>query len=156
MRRADREITDQAHIDAIIRRGRYVTIALIDGSEPYAVPLSYGFDEVARRLYFHVAHEGRKLRAIAANPRACGSIVIDHGYRVGACEHPFESVVVFGTMRVVSDPDEKRHAILTLVRHLEPDPEAYWESRSWRLEERIDGFTALCLDIESASAKRGS
>jgi nitroimidazol reductase NimA-like FMN-containing flavoprotein (pyridoxamine 5'-phosphate oxidase superfamily) len=155
MRRTDREIGDPAHVESILTRGRFCTIALTDGEEPYAVTLSYGYDAPAGRLYFHVAHEGHKLDVIAGNPRTCATVVIDGGYIPGECEHPFESAVLRGTMRVVDDDAEKRHAIEVLVRHLEPDPEGYWASRSWALEERLGGFTALCLDIEEVTAKQG-
>ena len=155
MRRSDREIVDPARIRSILERGRFITLALIDGDEPYAVVLSYGLDYAASRLYFHVARAGHKLDLIAANPRVCGSIVIEEGYTEGECEHPFESAIVRGALRVVGDPNEKRHAIGTLVNHLEPDPDGYWSSRSWNLDSRIDGFTALALEIESITAKEG-
>jgi hypothetical protein len=58
-------------------------------------------------------------------------------------------------MRVVSDPAEKLTAIRTLVDHLEADPQEYWSTRSWTLEQRLGGFSALCLEIESVTAKAG-
>lgn len=155
MRRSDREITEPAKIDEILRNGRYVAIALADGDKPYVVTLSYGYDSTAARLYFHAAHEGRKLDVIARNPRACATVVLDDGYTVGECEHPFRSVVLAGTMRVVEDADEKLHAIHTLVAHLEPDAAGYWESRPWALEQRLGGFAVLAFDIETRSAKTG-
>ncbi len=155
MRRTDREITDRDEILALLRAGRFVTFALVDDGAPYAVTLSYGFDPSAMRLYFHAAHTGRKIDAITREPRACGTVIIDHGYTVGECEHPFESVVMHGTLRVATAEDEKRRAIETLVEHLEPDPEGYWASRPWRIEERLAGFSALVFEIESLSAKRG-
>lgn len=155
MRRTDRAIIDAEHIERILRQGRWTAIALTDGLEPYVVTLSYGYDAESRRLYFHVAPEGRKLDVIARCARACATVVLDGGYANGECEHPFESAVVHGTMRIVTDPDEKRHAIETLVAHLEEDPDAYWASRSWRLDDRMAGFTALSLHIESVTAKRG-
>lgn len=156
MRRADRQITDRDHIERIIGRGRYIMLALIDGVEPYAVTLSYGYDAGASRLYFHTAHDGHKLDVISLNPRTCGTIVLDGGYTQGECEHPYESAVVRGTLRVVESAEEKERAIHVLVDHLEQSPDAYWSSRSWALDERLGGFSALCLDIESITAKRGS
>lgn len=156
LRRTDREITDPVWIESILERGRYCTFALVDGGEPYVVTLSYGYDAAARRLYFHTAHEGHKRDVIAAEPRACGTVIIDSGYMEGACEHPFESVVLRGRMRPVTDDAEKLHAIHTLVNHLEPDPETYWASRPWKLEDRIRGFSALAFEIESVTAKQGS
>ncbi len=155
MRRTDRRVADPLEIDRILRTGRYVTVGLAREGEPYVVTLSYGFDDVERRLYFHVAHEGMKLDIIAENPRACATVVLDGGYTTGECEHPFESIVMRGTMRVVDDAEEKLHAIRTLVNHLEDEPAEYWASRSWELEQRLGGFRALALDIESFDAKRG-
>jgi hypothetical protein len=52
-------------------------------------------------------------------------------------------------------PSEKRHAIEVLVNHLEDDPAGYWASRTWNLEDRLKGFTALCFEIEDTTAKQG-
>ncbi len=119
------------------------------------VSLSYGYDAAANTLFFHVAHEGYKLDVITRNPRACGTVVVDGGYSQGECEHPFESVVMRGSMRVLRTVDEKRHAIEILVASLEDDPSGYWASRAWALEGRLESFTALAFDIESIDAKEG-
>ena len=156
LRRKDREITDAEAIERILREGAYTTIALTSVDGPYAVTLSYGYDADARRLYFHVAHDGRKLDMIAADPRACATVVAESGYTQGECEHPYRSVVMFGTMRVVTEPAEKLHAIHTLVNHLEDDPEAYWASRPWKLDDRLKSFSALCFEIDSLTAKQGT
>lgn len=156
MRRQDRAITDSDVIEALLTKGAYATIALVDGEEPYLVTLSYGYAPSPRRLYFHVANEGRKLDIIARNPRACATIIVEGGYTDGECEHPFQSLVIFGSIRRVSDPAEKLEAIHTLVDHLESDPQAYWSSRSWALGQRLGGFSALCLDIEEITGKAGA
>jgi len=155
LRRRDRQITDPTEIDSILTRGRFVTLGLVDGDEPYVVTLSYGLDAAAERLYFHVAHEGHKMDVIASNPRACGTVIVEDGYTHGECEHPFESVIIRGALRVVTDEAEKLHAIHTLVEHLEDDPGAYWESRTWSLQDRMGGFTALALEVEHITGKRG-
>lgn len=156
LRRTDREITDPEAVSRILRDGRYATVALGGEDGPYAVTLSYGHDVEASRLYFHVAHAGRKLDMIAADPRACATVVNDRGYNAGECEHHYESIVLFGRMRLVETAEEKLHAIHTLVSHLEPDPDGYWSSRSWTLEQRIGGFSALAFEIEHLTAKAGS
>lgn len=155
MRRTDRAITDTETIERIIRDGKYTVIALAGDDGPYAVTLSYGYDAENRRLYFHAAHQGRKIELITRDPRACATVVVEHGYTQGECEHPFESVVMFGRMRVVDDADEKLHAIHILVEHLEDDAEGYWASRSWQLADRLKGFSALVFEIEEMTAKRG-
>lgn len=53
---------------AILRRHRLCTLSVVDGDEPYAVPLFYGFDGTT--LHLGLA-EGRKTRALDVNPRVC-------------------------------------------------------------------------------------
>lgn len=155
IRRKDREIADKGAIESILRRGRYATFALTDDGAPYVVSLSYGYDACGRCLYFHVAHEGRKLDVIRRDGRACGTVVIDHGYTQGECEHPFESVVMDGHFSVIEDEEEKKHALQVLVGHLEQDASGYWESRGLDEERHYRRFTALCFHIEGLSAKQG-
>ena len=67
MRRGEREIKDRAEIDAVMRRCRVCRLGLCDGNEPYIVPICFGYDGQA--LYFHCAHEGRKIDIIRTNNR---------------------------------------------------------------------------------------
>jgi len=154
LRRTDREITDPAHIDRLLSSARFCTIALCDGEEPYAVTLSCGFDAERRRLCFHVAREGRKLDLVARNPRACATVVADLGYKSGECAHPYESVVVFGTMHLIEDAEDKRLAMRALLAQLEPG-EGSWEAFDLENRARFDSFEMLALDIERATAKAG-
>ena len=40
--RREREVTDPQAIQAILDKGQIVHIAMIDGDEPYLVPMNYG------------------------------------------------------------------------------------------------------------------
>lgn len=157
VRRHDREVTEPAEIEAILRDGRWVTIGLADGAEPYVVTLSYGYDADRRRLCFHAASKGRKLDIIARNPRACATVVRDLGYNEGACEQPFESVVMTGTMRVLTDVEESRVAMRTLATHLEgaAGAHAVWERNGLDSDSAFRLLRVLVFDIDSVSAKRG-
>lgn len=157
LRRTDREITDPARIDSLLAEGRAATVGLVDGDAPYVVTLSYGFDAERNRLCFHVARAGRKLDIIERSPKACVSVVIDHGYSEGRCEHPFSSVVMEGTMRVVEDPDDAREAMRTLIGHLESDEHAaeIWERHSLDGDATYRTLKMLVFDIESRTAKEG-
>ena len=63
MRRADRQVTDVCALREIMQRCDAVTLALAGGA-PYAVPVSFGYEEEDGRfsLYLHCAMEGEKLR----------------------------------------------------------------------------------------------
>ena len=153
MRRKDREIVDAVTIDGILAGGRYATIALV-GESPYLVTLSYGYDPELKRLCFHVAHEGKKLERIAADPRGCATVIDDLGYKTGECAHPFRSVVAFGRFRLVSDPADARRAMRTLLMQLERNDDAWGEMR---LDDaaRFQRFSVLVFEIDACTAKQG-
>ena len=157
LRRHDLQITDPAEIDRILLGARYATIALVDGDQPYAVTLSCGYDAGHTRLCFHVAPQGRKLDIIAANPSACVTVVGDLGYKVGECAHPYESVVMFGRMRLLEDPDDVRAAMRALVEQLEsPQAEAeIWERNALDTPEALRRFRMLVFEIDELTAKSG-
>ncbi len=157
LRRTDREITDPASIDALLSQGRMATVGLVDEGDPYVVTLSYGYDAERRRLCFHVARAGRKLDVIERSPRACVSVVIEHGYSEGRCEHPFSSVVMEGTMRVVGDSDDARAAMRTLIGQLESPEHAaeIWERHSLDGDATYRTLKMLVFDVDSLTAKEG-
>ena len=156
LRRADRELADARDVESVLRRGRYATVGLVHDGAPYEVSLSYGYDADRRALYFHVAREGRKLDAIAADPRACATVVIDHGYQAGECKQPYESVVIDGTMSVVDDPAERRRGMRVLIGHLEGEPDTLWKQHHLDQDEPYEGMRVARLDIESITGKTGS
>jgi uncharacterized protein len=157
LRRHDLEITDSAEIDRILSSARQATIALADGEQPYLVTLSPGYDPARNRLCFHVALKGRKLDIIAANPLACATVVSDLGYEAGKCEHPYESVVLFGRMRVLEDPDDIRVAMLTLINQLESaeNGAAIWARNNLDTDGALTRFRMLVFEIDAATAKSG-
>lgn len=157
IRRTDREITDAAEIDRLLSRARYATIALADGDQPYVVTLSCGFDAASSRLCFHVAPEGRKLDVIARNPKACATVIADLGYKSGECAHPFESVVMTGTMRLLEDPEDVRTGMRVLIGQLESAEEAETVFARNNLDsaDGLKRFRLLVFQIEDLIAKRG-
>ena len=66
MRRAKQRLSPEESL-AILEKGSSGVLALWDGEEPYAVPLSYVYHE--GKLYFHCARAGRKLEAARVCPR---------------------------------------------------------------------------------------
>ena len=152
-RRADREITDPAEHARILKAGKYAIIAMADANEPYIVTLNYGYDAPNARLYFHCAIEGLKLDILTRNENVCATVIEDHGYRVGECEHAFSSLVIRGKMRLVADLDDKKHGLDVLLRHLEPDPDPI-RARNIKDDASYDKVGILRLDIEMMSGKQ--
>jgi nitroimidazol reductase NimA-like FMN-containing flavoprotein (pyridoxamine 5'-phosphate oxidase superfamily) len=92
----------------VLARQRMCVVSVVDGTEPYAVPVFYGFD--GDDLYLGVA-EGRKTRALDVNARVY--IVVTE---VGPGD-AWRSVAVSGRARMLVQPDERQEAIAVLVAH---------------------------------------
>lgn len=97
-----------AECRAVLARQRLCIVSVVDGTEPYAVPVYYGFD--GDDLYLGVA-EGRKTRALDVNARVY--VVVTE---VGPSD-AWRSVAVAGLARTLVDRDERQHAIDVLVAH---------------------------------------
>ena len=84
----------------VLRKGTSGVLAVSgDDGYPYAVPLSYVYDD--GRLFFHCAPSGHKLDAIAGNEKA-SFCVIDQDHVVPE-EYTtyYRSVIAFGRARVL-------------------------------------------------------
>lgn len=73
MRRTDREVTDPEKIQDIVNRCTCCRIGFNDIGEVYIVPLNFGYQKNGDTyvVYFHGAHEGRKIDLIKKNPKVC-------------------------------------------------------------------------------------
>ena len=150
MRRTDREIADPAQIAEIMRCCDAVCIAFA-GDEPYAVPMSFGFEERDGRfaLFLHGAPEGEKWararkdnRAAFVMYRTMGAI---EGDTACATSVAYESVCGSGTLHELTGED-KRWGLEVLMAHIAPgrtlpfDVAMMQKTAVWRLDvERISG-----------------
>jgi nitroimidazol reductase NimA-like FMN-containing flavoprotein (pyridoxamine 5'-phosphate oxidase superfamily) len=155
LRRADRALTERDELLSVLRRGRTVTVAMCHDGEPYLVTLSYGYDEERNALYAHMATTGRKIDALAVDPRVCATVVVDGGYQHGECTHLYESVVLTGSMSLVTDPDEARHGMRVLLGHQEDDWGDIWERQALDREETWRRLRVARLDVEGITGKAG-
>ena len=150
MRRKDREITDREDIDRIIRGAQVCRVALAVDSEPYIVPLSFGYDGEA--FYFHTARRGRKIDMIAANPRVCFELEGDVETSpdpVDACDWglAYESVVGYGTVSESTSREEKAHGLDQIM--------VQYSGREWGFEAaNLDDVRVWRLAVESVTGKR--
>jgi nitroimidazol reductase NimA-like FMN-containing flavoprotein (pyridoxamine 5'-phosphate oxidase superfamily) len=124
MRRQDKEITDSAAIDDIIRRASVCRLAVSENDRPYVVPLCFGYND--NTLYFHSANEGRKLGVLAKNNNVCFEMDIDHEVVKGdlacTCGMNYRSVIGFGKAVLVDDLDAKREAFGIIMGHYAAGP----------------------------------
>jgi len=149
MRRKDKQIGDREQIDAIIRSAQVCRLAMIDGTEPYLVPLSFGYD--GRAIYFHSATEGRKVEALRRNARVC--FEIDTGVELirgaSSCQWGmrYASVIGYGDAVFISDAEAKRRALALIMAH-------YGEGLHSFPEKELARTLVFRVDIEQLAAKR--
>lgn len=106
---------DDAECRDVLAKQRLCVLAMVDGDEPYAVPVYYGFD--GETMYLGVA-EGRKTSVLDRNPRVCVT-VSEPGPR-----DSWRSVLVAGVARAITDADERARAIEVMMRHNRRDDRA--------------------------------
>jgi nitroimidazol reductase NimA-like FMN-containing flavoprotein (pyridoxamine 5'-phosphate oxidase superfamily) len=154
MRRKEKEITEKSILTDILKKGKYTTISMCRGNEPYIVTLSYGYDPSKNSLYFHCANEGLKLDFVKENSEICATIIEDKGYKMNECSHAYRSVVIRGRMHVVEDLNGKKHGFDILINHLEDKPEKL-KKRLFKTDEPYKTTNILRLDIEDIQGKEG-
>lgn len=120
MRRKDRLLTEQ-EARAVLQKGNYGVLATVNTArEPYGVPLSYAVMNDA--VYIHCAKTGEKIDNMAANPEVSFTVVGDiRAVFDGGFTTNYESCIVFGKAREVTDPKEKRGAFLAMVMKYLPE-----------------------------------
>ena len=149
MRRGRQALSPQ-ECAAVLERGSSGVLAVSgDDGYPYAVPLSYVFYD--GKIYFHCALTGHKLDAI----RRCDKVsfcVIDQDIVVPE-EYAtrYRSVIAFGTIRVLEDPEQIRTAIRALADKYSPVGE---ELREAEIDRFWSALAVLELEIEHLSGKQ--
>jgi len=147
MRRSKQQLSPE-DTHAVLERCSHGVLACADDEGyPYAVPLSYVYDD--GRLYFHSAQAGHKLDAIAREPRVSFAVV-DQDTVVGA-EYTtyFRSAIVFGRARI-AEGDERTRALEALVHKCAGDkPE---EARAAELV-RCTRCCVVAIDVQHITGK---
>ncbi len=120
--RREREVTDINEIRAILDKGKIVHVGMIDGDEPYVVPMNYGYtlENGVLSLYLHGALKGRKLDVIKENPKVFIEIDCDIVPFEGqtACHYgiTYASVMGLGKAEIIEDIEEKKEAMTFLMK----------------------------------------
>ena len=147
---AKRQALSETDCSDILKRGTSGVLALMgDGGYPYAVPMSYVYD--GEKLYFHCAKSGHKLDAIAGNPKASFCVVDRDQVVPEEYTTYFRSVIVFGTMRIIEEEQEKRTAVEKLALKYAPEDSA--QNRGAAIEKDWKPLCMLELTPEHITGK---
>ena len=152
MRRKKQRLSAEA-CEAILAEGTSGVLAVDgDGGYPYAVPLSYVYQD--GKLFFHCAKSGHKLDAVRRNPRASFCVIGQDRVVPEEYTSYFRSVIVFGTIRVLEEEREIRTAVRSLaVKYAPEDSE---ENRERAIQKEYSALCMLELTAEHITGKEAN
>ena len=152
MTRRERQVTDVNEIIKILDKAKVLHLGLVDGDEPYVVPMNYGYEFVDKKpvFYLHGARQGRKLDVIRANPKAFAELECDIVPFEGevACKYgiTYASVMARGKAVIVEDVQEKMHALTVLMKTQ--------TGKDFEFNEKLVSVVSVIkIDVEEFTAK---
>ncbi|MHA2385891.1 MAG: pyridoxamine 5'-phosphate oxidase family protein [Candidatus Thorarchaeota archaeon] len=154
IRRKEKEITESTEMIAILKQAKYINVAMSLKDEPYLVTLSHGFDAENNCIYFHCAQKGKKIDILKKNSRVWGQALKDLGYAQGKCDHLYATTQFKGRVTLITDEEEKKHALEVMIRQLEDEPDAVYAEQVTDKSVKRVGIGRI--DIEGMSGKKAS
>ena len=147
---------DDDWIRSFLREARVGHIASARDAQPFLNPSTFWFDEDNHRIIFHSNVAGRIRSNIEANPKVCfeaselgkmlpSNVALEFSLQ-------FRSVIVFGTVRLITDPDEARSVLYGLIRKYFPLMTAGKEFREIT-EKELRSTSIYAIQIEEWSGK---
>lgn len=113
MRRKKQLLSKRESIDVLVRGTAGVLALLGDDDYPYAVPISYVYDN--SKIYFHGAKAGHKIDAIKKCSKASFCVIDQDNIVPEEYTTYFRSVIAFGKVRILDDEKEIRETIERLA-----------------------------------------
>jgi nitroimidazol reductase NimA-like FMN-containing flavoprotein (pyridoxamine 5'-phosphate oxidase superfamily) len=124
---------------------------VVDG-QPYCTPTLFWREET--RLYWHGSSASRMLRNLSDGQAACLTVTHLDSLVLARCgfnhSADYRSVMAFGQARLVTDPEEKRRALVMMVDRFFPDRTAQLRAST---DQEIKATSVVTMEIERASAK---
>lgn len=148
MRRKRQQLSNEESI-GLLQEATAGTLALLgDGGYPYAVPLSYVYAD--GHLYFHSALSGHKVDAIKNCAKASFCVIAQDQVKPQEYTTYFRSVIAFGNIHIVEDPEEKLAIARLLGNRYNPHQD---EALQRELDLGLSRMLALRFDIEHLTGK---
>lgn len=142
---------DRAAIDAILDEAFVAHVGIVDGGQPFVIPMAYV--RVGDAVYLHGAIASRLLKNAASAPTLCCTVTLLDGLVLAksAFHHSmnYRSVVVLGQGRAVVGP-EKDQALAALVDKLEAGRSAHARAPN---DKELAATAVVALGLSEASAK---
>ena len=150
MRRKKQALLPEECASVLFRCFSGVLALSCDGGCPYTLPLSYVYD--GQKIYFHSAKSFHKLDALRQNPKSSFCVIDQDQVVPEEYTTYFRSVIVFGTIRILEDEQEKRAAIEKLAVKYAPGDSA--ENRQRAIQREWEPLCMLEMTPEYQTGKQ--
>ena len=150
--RRELEITDIEKIRHILDTSLVTHVGMVDGDEPYVVPMNFGYimDGDKLTIYLHGAKKGRKIDVLRANPKVFFEMECDLQPFEGdvACKYgmAYSSLMGKGNAVIVEDVEEKKLALSSVMKTQ--------TGRDFTFEDKMVSFVNIIrIDVAAYTAK---
>ena len=148
---------DDEWVREFLSRARVGHIATRWDDQPFITPTTFWYDAGRREIIFHSNIVGRVRANSERHERVCfeasefgrflpSNVALEFSIQ-------YESVVAFGVVRVLEDPEEKRRALSSLIDKYFPTMAAGQEYRPIT-DQELKRTSVYAIKIESWSGKR--
>lgn len=153
MRRKDKEVAIYTEVEELLSNALVGRLGTCFNNIPYITPVNFIYDD--NKIYFHSAHEGRKIENIKHNQQVCFEtdemISVIPGMRMPCGSRTkYKSVIAFGDIRIVADIDEKTVALNKLIEKYAPEAPRLPNS-----SDAAERTNVLVIDVKEITAKQG-
>lgn len=151
-RRHDRGRYDHETVHRILDSAALCHVSYVIEGQPYCTPTLFWRE--GTRLYWHGSSASRMLRNLSDGEPACLTVTHLDSLVMARCgfnhSADYRSVMCFGRARLLSEPEEKRRALVMMVDRLFPNRTAGLRPST---PQEIRATAVVWMEIERASAK---
>lgn len=156
VRVAKQAIHDEAWIKAFLKHTPVGVLATVFADQPFLSTKLFVYDQSRHCIFLHAADSGRVMQNVRLNPKVCFTAYEMGRFlpagRARSFNVEYQSVVVFGALAIVEDPQESLAALRLVMEkyapHLTPG-----EDYPPIDEKELHGLAVYRLDISGWSAK---
>ncbi len=143
---------DRETIHAILDQAFLCHVGFVVDGQPYVIPTSYG--RSGDVLFVHGSAASRMLRNLAAGVPVCVTVTVLDGLVVARSlfhsSMNYRSVVILGTARMVTNPQEKLRALRAVSEQIFP---GRWNDARQPNDQELKATSVLALPLSEASGK---
>ena len=143
---------DKKTVHEILDSALLASVGFVQDGQPVVVPMLYGRE--GEVVFLHGARKARVIRLLESTTTACMNVThvdaLVYARSAFNSSMNYRSATVYGSPRLVDDPDEKLHALRVITECTMP---GRWDELREPLENEVKKTGIIALEIESASAK---